>query len=463
VQFELDNKTVDHLLQLRTADMLYANREYQRGAVWDSAQKKLLVDSVLRGYAIPLIYLHHISKEVAGHHNDKFEVIDGQQRINALYEFHEGSFRLFDPQVQADADEAQFPNFIQQQPCPWGGKRFDELTPELQKQMLNTPLAIVLIKTDIPDEARDLFIRLQAGMPLNSQEKRDAWPGNFTEYILKIGGKPDIARFPGHEFFTKVMRAKVGSRGESRQLAAQMVMLYQTRRDTGKYCDINADAIDAYYHKHLDFNVSSPDAKRFSQILDMLTQLLGDGKRRKVRGHEAICLVLIADSLWDDYTKSWQTTFASAFDSFRLKVTKAIAERTDNPSDEYWTHYGQLTRANTDRSVSIQRRQSFFVEKMYTTIKPVLKDPLRTFGELEREIIYQRDGKTCQVCGVEVPWAEGEIHHVEQHGQGGPTVLSNGVLVHKSCHPKGQAQVAALAKKWESKTAAGAASVSDME
>ena len=192
MQYDLDNKTVSDLLELRSADMLYANREYQRGAVWSTAQKKMLVDSVLRGYAIPLIYLHHISKQVAGHRLDKFEVIDGQQRINALYEYREGSFKLFDPQVEADADEAQFPSFIELEPSPWGGKRFEELSPELQEKMLSTPLALVLVKTDISDEARDLFIRLQAGMPLNSQEKRDAWPGNFTKYILKIGGKPEI-------------------------------------------------------------------------------------------------------------------------------------------------------------------------------------------------------------------------------------------------------------------------------
>lgn len=80
----LDSKSVGDLLELRTADMLYANREYQRGPVWSTAQKKSLVDSVLRGYPIPLIYLHHISKDVAGHRLDKFEVIDGQQRINAI-------------------------------------------------------------------------------------------------------------------------------------------------------------------------------------------------------------------------------------------------------------------------------------------------------------------------------------------------------------------------------------------
>ena len=77
--------------------MLYANPEYQRGKVWRTAQKKRLVDPVFRGYPIPLIYLHHISKDVAGSKRDDFEVIDGQQRINALYEYKEGAFNLLTP------------------------------------------------------------------------------------------------------------------------------------------------------------------------------------------------------------------------------------------------------------------------------------------------------------------------------------------------------------------------------
>lgn len=454
MQHNLDDKTVADLLDLKMNDMLYVNREYQRGPVWSTAQKKSLVDSVLRGYPIPLIYLHHISKEVAGHKLDKFEVIDGQQRINALYEFREGAFKLFDPQVQTDADEAQFPSFIQKQACPWGGKRFDELTPELQKQMLDALLAIVLVRTEVPDESRDLFIRLQAGMPLNSQEKRDAWPGSFTEYVLKIAGKPEIARYPGHDFFREVMRAKSTNRGEYRQLAAQIVMLYQTRRESGRYCDINADAIDAFYHKHLDFDSNSAHAKRFSQTLDALTHLLGDGKRKKIRGHEAMGLILLVDSLWDDYTKSWQKDFAQAFDSFRLNVGKATQDRFDDPSSEYWAHYGQLTRANSDRATSIERRHAFFAEKMRAIIKPQLKDPSRNFGQLEREIIYLRDQKRCQVPGhgEEVLWADAEIHHVQQHVEGGPTVLENGALVHKDCHPKSQKDVTAFAQSWKVKT-----------
>ncbi len=82
-----DTRTVGQLLELKKVNMLYANPEYQRGTVWTPSQKKRLIDSVLRGYPIPLIYLHHISTEVALAKRDDFEIIDGQQRINALFEY----------------------------------------------------------------------------------------------------------------------------------------------------------------------------------------------------------------------------------------------------------------------------------------------------------------------------------------------------------------------------------------
>ena len=447
-----DEKSVDALLQLKANHMLAANPEYQRGEVWTPAQKKRLVDSVLRGYPIPLIYLHHIVRDVYGAKREDFEVIDGQQRINALYEYKEGNFKLFDP--VADAKEAQFPLFIQESPCPWGGKRFAELSPDLQKQMLQTPLAVVLIETNEANEARDLFIRLQAGMPLNSQEKRDAWPGNFTEYILKLAGKPQIPRYPGHEFFTRVMKATVRKRGEYRQLAAQIVMLYTTRRGEGRFCDIKRDAIDSFYHKQLGFDLNSPEAKRFNQILDLLTPQLGDGKRKRVIGHEAIELILLVDSLLDEYTRSWVDRLAESFDTFKQKLAEGTRNRFDEPTNEYWARYGQWTRSNSDRAETIERRHAFFVEKMLDSLKPTLKDPTRIFGQIEREIIYFRDSKRCQrrLCCGEVAWADAEIHHVEEHALGGKTILANGALVHKNCHPKSRKDVADFAEHWKTRT-----------
>ena len=113
-----------------------------------------------------------------------------------------------------------------------------------------------------------------------------------------------------------------------------------------------------------------------------------------------------------------------------------------------WIKYGQLTRANTDRAVTIQFRHQFFMEKMYELLKPQLKDPTRSFGALERELIYYRDKKKCQVCGADVTWSDHEIHHVDQHSQGGPTTLANGVWYTSTVIPKGP-------KPWETSQQSG--------
>lgn len=451
MEMEPNNYSVEDLLELKKNKMLAVNPEYQRGEVWDSAQKKRLIDSIFRHYPIPLIYLHHIKTDVAGMQREDLEIIDGQQRINCLYEFREGAFSLFDP-VQ-DERQARFPNFLKGLPCPWAGLSFDSLPEDLKSAFLKTQLAVVRIRTSNSNEARDLFIRLQAGLPLNAQEKRDAWPGNFTDFILKVGGKEGVAKYPGHEFFKRVMGAKGrAKRGEIRQLAAQMVMLYFARRESGgeRLTDINAKAIDDFYYEHLDFDGSSPEAHRFLFILDKLTALLGDGKRRPLKGHEAFHLVLLMDSLLDEYTRSWEDKLPAALDQFLQHLAADKKTRWELVPEKFWTAYGALTRTNSDREQTIRHRHRFFSQQMFEFMAPLqMKDPQRLFGPLEREIIYYREKGACAVCGGSVIWTEAEIHHVDEHVKGGPTKLENGVLVHKHCHPKGAAaqEFAAKLKK----------------
>ena len=453
---------VRDVLNWKTKQFLIVNSEYQRGAVWTPTQKKKLVDSVLRGYPIPLIYFHHIHQSEAGLTSQRFEVIDGQQRINALHEFHEGAFRLFDP--VKDAADARFPDFITKQPCPWGAKFFQELDEPLKQQFLDTTLRIVQIETHDPNQARDLFVRLQAGMPLNSQEKRDAWPGQFTDFVLRLGGKPNVPRYPGHDVVILLMRGNSKKdRGKFRQLAAQIAMLFLNRREDGRWTDTSAAAIDDFYYEHLGFDAGSADAQRLERILDKLMDLLPDQKRKKDIGHEAIHLVLLVDALLDDYTRSWEANFAVAFDAFREQL--ALAKRTQNdPSpSEYWLQYGIWTRVNSDRAENIQRRHEFFAGKMWEILQPKMKDPQRLYGTLEREIIYYRDHKQCAVCGADVIWPEAEIHHVDPHSQGGRTSLENGALVHEHCHPMGQAAMDRFAKEWRQRRAAASTSVPSVE
>lgn len=447
-----ETMSVNDLVELHKEQMLKANPEYQRGIVWNSTQKKKLIDSVLRGYPLPRIYLHHVSKNVAGMKSEGLEVIDGQQRINALSEFAQGAFKLFDP--LEDAAVAKFPSFIQKQPCPWARKNFEALSEELQKRFLQASIPVAKIETNDANEVRDLFVRLQGGVPLSAQERRDAFPGNFTDFILQVGGKPEIVRYPGHEFFVRSLGMKPGQdRGKTRQLAAQIAVLFFHRRENGAdgFCDINAQALDDFYYQNLDFDSASEGAVRLVAILDKLAQLIQPGKHAKLRGHDAIHLVLLADTLWDEYARNWEGRLPGALDRFLAAVGEGNLTKKDTTPSEYWSQYAQWTRVNSDRGDTIGQRHRFYQEKMLETLQPLqLKDPVRLYGELERSILFYRQRKQCALCEGAMDWREVEIHHIEAHGKGGPTTLENGAAVHKKCHPKGVTGTRALADKLNS-------------
>jgi hypothetical protein len=435
MELNSDKIKIKDLLELKRNNMLTVNPEYQRGAVWKDPQQKKLIDSVLRGYPLPLIYLHHKKKMVAGMQREDLEIIDGQQRINALYKFGENALKLFDP--IKDDKTARFPNFIKLAPCPWASCDYIGLSEDLKEKFNDTELFIVKVTTDNEDEARDLFIRLQAGLPLNAQEKRDAWPGGYTEFTLRFGGKHELTRYPGHDFFKRLIQNPSTDRGEIRTICAQIGMLFFEKATHGNWTDIGTQPVDDYYYRNLGFDINSFQVARFSKILDLIVELFEGYKGPKLKVHEAIHIVLLIDSLVDDYTRSWQEKFTLAFDLFRGKA--AIDKKTK--TGDYWFSYGTLTMTQSSNASTIQKRHKFFSEDMIASLQPVRKDTVRAYGQIEREIIYYRDFKKCAVCNSEIKWNDLEIHHIDEHQNGGQTTMENGVPVHQDCHPKGQAAV----------------------
>jgi len=61
--------------------------DFQRGEVWTTKKKKLLIDSILREWYIPPIHTVSVG-------NGKAEVLDGQQRLTAIRDFWITSFKL---------------------------------------------------------------------------------------------------------------------------------------------------------------------------------------------------------------------------------------------------------------------------------------------------------------------------------------------------------------------------------
>ncbi len=273
------DKTINFLVNENEEVKLRFNDEYQRSAVWSKSQKQMFIDSVLRNYSIPAFYFHFkgtFTPAENGKEIKQFDVIDGQQRIRALKEFTAGTFVLLDPKESS----FKFPNFVQGKPCGWAGKTFSELKIEYQERLRTQTVVIYEITTNNDNEVRDLFIRLQGGTPLSAQDKRDAWPGGFTKYILEIAGKEALNPEDGDsgkigwQFFREIIRTNSSSR--KRQLAAQLAMIFFDQRNDKKksFCAIKSQNLDNFYHQNIGFDKNCDAAKDFQKAIEKLTHLL---------------------------------------------------------------------------------------------------------------------------------------------------------------------------------------------
>ena len=205
MKITISKKTVGDLIELRKKEFLKVNHEYQRGLRWTDLQKKMFIDSVFRGYSIPAFYFHKKETSAGDLTAAYFDIVDGQQRIDAIYSYSENSFSSLNPPEESGF---KFPHFAKDSPCPWGGKRFNELSNDMLKRLTEQTVVIYEISTANENEIRDLFIRLQGGTPLTPQDKRDSWPGNFTEFVLRMGGKAEVAKWYGHPLFKEVTKVE---------------------------------------------------------------------------------------------------------------------------------------------------------------------------------------------------------------------------------------------------------------
>ena len=387
------NWTIGDLIDFEQKGILRVNHEYQRGLRWTDMQKRMFIDSIFRGYSIPAFYFHKIKVSSGPIENTFFDIVDGQQRVNTIYSFSEDAFALLNP---LEDSSFRFPNFVKNEPCPWGGMRFSELSKELKDTFRQQKLVIYQITTENENSIRDLFIRLQGGTPLTPQDKRDSWPGNFTEYVLKVGGKSGVDKWYGLPLFKEV--AKVSNESRRRQLVAQVFMLFWTIKNDVKFCDIKSANLDEFYHAQVDFDDKGKNAKRFEKICKVLYDAFRG--KPKIVGHYLIHSFLLIDSLVaDEYASGWEPEFANSWHKFEINRNKASealkkGEKPENP--RYYNEYGRLTQTQSDDAHTIRRRHAFFSEEMLKLLAPIRKDSKRSFSKLERQSVFFRDMEICQ-------------------------------------------------------------------
>lgn len=186
-------------------DDIIVNPEYQRnGEVWPLEKKQLLIDSILNEYDIPKIYFHKLSTTERQKTGKEFAIIDGRQRLEAIWKFIDGHFA-----IAADFQYLKDPSIKA------GSQTYSDLAknyPKLKIKFDSISLPIVVITTDDLELIEDMFSRLNEAVPLNAAEKRNAFGGTMAKTVTKISNHKlfkDNISFSNKRYQHKEAAAKI--------------------------------------------------------------------------------------------------------------------------------------------------------------------------------------------------------------------------------------------------------------
>lgn len=282
------------------ADMrgrINTDAEYQRGVVWSQPQQQLLIDSILRGFDIPKIFLR---KREDGERN-LFDVIDGVQRLTAIWRYLADDFPL--------PKKYSYPDLVDV-----AGRRWSELNQDAQDRIQFAKITVTELETYSETDIRELFQRLQKGEPLNAAERRNAMSGPVRDFVANILAK--------HRFWSNTgLRDR---RFAWHEMSAIILALVKAGGPTGlKGADLHALYEDDAFDSRNDVAI------RAIQLLDRLDTIASHspGMIRTRWGFADLVLTLI--HLEDEQIEVSADEIIDFFDRFEQERRAGAAELSD--------------------------------------------------------------------------------------------------------------------------------------
>ncbi len=383
--------------------------EYQRGLVWSVKQKQLLIDTILRDLDIPKLYFSSKNKEQTGF---EYEVVDGQQRLSAIWEFAEDSFKL-----AKDADPV---NGIE-----IAGKKFTELHEDLKDIFDSYTLDIIILDDCAQDEIEEMFVRLQNGTTLKAAEKRNALPGNMKDLIRNIST---------HKFFESV--GFQNKRLDYQQISAQCMKLELE----GEATNIRNTDLEKMYLNNVDFDLEGREAKKIERTLNFLTKAFPE-KTPELKKVSVTTLYLLTSMLLEKYAVSGkERDFGNWFIDFESRRMQEMRKPEEERNNEMVSYQNASSHAS-DAVESLEYRYKILSRDLFTVLNDLSPlDEKRDFDFEQKLAIFRRDNGYCQIknkCAgdLKMGWEDDwHIDHIVPHSKGGLTTVENGQLACSACN-----------------------------
>lgn len=225
--------------------------DFQRKAVWNKTSKIMLIDTILKDYPIPKIFIQNASEDTG---RTVRKIIDGQQRITAILEFTKNEFKL---------DEPYNGEYL--------GLSFIELPSDVQKKILRYAIDCNEAYGYSDEQYREIYTRLNKyTVPLNSQELRKAeFPGSFYKLSEEMASSSKLENW---KVFTVASRRRLLDVEFVSEILAALLEGVQNKRDN----------LDEIYKKYKDADLSLLEG-RFERIIDEINLLFPDDSIAKTR------------------------------------------------------------------------------------------------------------------------------------------------------------------------------------
>lgn len=270
--------------------------EYQRRKRWDQVKKSLLIESLLMNLPVPPIFLYEVEPA-------RYEVMDGQQRLNAIMEFYHNTLVLDGLETWAGLN----------------GRTYKQCPPRIRRGIDRRKVAAVILTADTstgldPTEVRrEVFERLNTGgEKLNAQELRNClYAGSLNQLILKLSHLETFASawgIPSYGKYEKNRPAVIEPRKSNKIFSSmadnQIVLRFLAFRNYSGLKGSVRSILDAFMRANQ--NLQPPDLaileKRFTDCIEIVQSLFGenafklpDTQRRSVPLYDALMVAIDAE------------------------------------------------------------------------------------------------------------------------------------------------------------------------
>lgn len=402
-RFEVDRDSIFFLYTLYKSGRINFEPVYQRGRVWSNELRYALIDSIKEEFPIGLVMFNvvpHVDEDNT--RIEKFDVVDGQQRIRTIMEYIDG------------AEWA----LVEDMP---GFEPFKKLSVAKQARFNEYKIPVAKMKEFEAEEITECYSRLQTGKALKVGEK--------LKSLTTYRAHPYVQDVSKHRVFGLDDRHKV--RDAHWALAtAFLKAVYQN------------DLFARQEYTHLaEFMRSSVDARKATRALEQCRRILNyeykvleealredNDFRRYVQTARTLKWVFAAISSMTSYYA------LSGREHLVAKGVLSYYRLLSQEGTDEWTAY-----VNTGRTGRIDTKEvkDCLVHLENQILIATSAEPLdrqRLFNSEQRRFIYRDSGGRCAECGIELSPSNFHADHTKPHSAGGETTVGNGRALCSRCN-----------------------------